>query len=116
MWTLYGLKNCDTCRKAMKWMAQQGIEAALVDVRRDGVSPDRLAAWGGTVGWDVLVNKRGTTWRALSDGEKAQGDGETAKALIIAHPAVMKRPVFEKGATVLVGFSESQKTAILEEK
>ena len=114
MWTVYGLKNCDTCRSALKWLSERGRDATLHDVRRDGIPPDRLTAWMKTVGWEVLLNKRGTTWRGISDVEKENMDEKTARELILTYPALMKRPVFDRGDIVLVGFKEPQKTAILD--
>ena len=70
MLTVYGLKNCDTCRKAMKWLAAEGVEARLHDVRADGLMAETVAAWAGEVGLDVLLNRRGTTWRQLADADK----------------------------------------------
>ncbi len=110
MLTVYGLKNCDTCRKALKWLDGQGIEHSFVDLRANPVGEDRIAAWEDAVGWEVLLNRRGTTWRGLPDSDKDPIDKASAIALMAAHPALMKRPIFEKADTVMVGFkTDTQK-------
>lgn len=106
---LYGLKNCDTCRKAKKWLETEGADFAFVDVRADGVGVDDLQKWSAVVGWETLLNRRGTTWRQLDDTTKADVDEAKAIALMAEHPALMKRPVFESGETVIVGFKDPEK-------
>ena len=107
--TLYGLKNCDTCRKALKLLKAESIDHSFVDVRADGVSRERIAAWAGEVGWETLLNRRGTTWRGLDDADKSDVDEARAIDLMAAHPALIKRPVIEHGSTVCVGFSDETK-------
>lgn len=112
MITLYGLKNCDTCRKAMAWLKAQGRGFEFRDVRADGVSPAQIAGWSAAVGWEILLNRRGTTWRALDDDAKQGIDEAAAIAVMAAHPALIKRPVFEVGDAVLVGFKDDVKAAL----
>ena len=81
-------------------------------MRSDGVSEAQIAGWAKKVGWEVLLNRRGTTWRGLSEAEKAGVDEKSAIALMTAHPALIKRPVFERGAEVLVGFGKEQQAAL----
>lgn len=107
-----GLKSCDTCKKALKWLEAEGIAASFRDVRLDPVTLVEVAQWGASAGWDVLVNKASTTWRGLSETEKAAAAGEGAAALLVANPALIKRPVFETGACVLVGFKAAQQAAL----
>ncbi len=109
---VYGLKNCDTCKKALKWLKDEGLEADFHDVRADGVSEAQIAGWAKKAGWEVLLNRRGTTWRGLSEAEKVGVDEKSAIALMAAHPALIKRPVFERGADVLVGFGKEQQAAL----
>lgn len=109
---VFGLKNCDTCRAAMKWLAGEGIDAHLHDVRKDGLTPQDLDLWLDAVGWDVLLNKRGTTWRGLDEPTKSNITQESARSLMLAHPALIKRPIFTKDDNVVVGFKEPQKTTI----
>lgn len=107
MINIYGLKNCDTCRKARKWMDAENITHKFLDVRADGVSEPQITAWVKAVGWEVLLNKRGTTWRAFDEAIKADVDETKAIQLMATHPALIKRPVFEVGSDVLVGFLQA---------
>lgn len=108
-----GLKNCDTCRAALAWLAGNGVASEMHDFRRDGLDLARLDRWIGAVGWEALLNRRGTTWRGLADADKADVDEAKARALMLAHPALIKRPVFECGERVAVGFKDAQKAEIL---
>jgi arsenate reductase len=112
MIVVYGLKNCDTCKKALAWLKGEGLEHRFHDVRADGLDGDALAAWLEELGHEVLVNTRGTTWRALSDSDKADLDNTKAHALIMAQPAIMKRPVFDLGHRRVVGFKDAQKAEL----
>jgi len=112
MITLNGLKSCDSCKKALKWLMEEGIEAVFRDVRADPVSRAEVTRWGKAVGFDVLVNKASTTWRGLDESERAKAAGPDAAALLVAHPTLIKRPVFESGAHVIVGFKADQKAAL----
>ncbi|HYW77087.1 MAG TPA: arsenate reductase [Gammaproteobacteria bacterium] len=105
--TLYGLKNCDTCRKARKWLDQAGIEYRFVDYRAEPVPAARLRAWAHELGgWDKLVNKASASWRQLDEKQKSAGSDEQWTQLIAAHPTLVKRPVLLLGdGSVSVGFS-----------
>ncbi len=105
MLKVYGLKNCDTCRKARKWMAAEGISHDFQDIRDTPVARAVMAGWVSAIGVETLLNKRGTTWRGLSDEDKGRTDEAGLVDLMQAHPALIKRPVFEIGDEVLVGFS-----------
>lgn len=113
--TLYGLKNCDSCRKALKELKSAGIEHRFVDVRADGVAADQIARWAELVGWEVLLNRRGTTWRGLDDADKADVDAAKAVALMAQHPALIKRPVIESGDAVSIGFPDDVKNRLTSE-
>ncbi|MEQ8710815.1 MAG: ArsC family reductase [Rhodospirillales bacterium] len=108
MLTIYGLKNCDTCRKARKWLDGKGAEYRFADLRADGFAREDLRRWVESAGWETLLNRRGTTWRGLDDSEKNISDPEAATALMAEHPALMKRPVFDFGSSVIVGFAAAQ--------
>ncbi len=110
---VYGLKNCDTCKKAIKALGAAGVDFTVVDVRADGVPPDLLADWVGRLGADALVNRRSTTWRGLDDADKAKADGGGAIALLIQHPTLMKRPVIVDGDAVHVGWTKDVQAALL---
>lgn len=112
MVTVYGIRNCDTCRKALKWLAAEGIEHRFQDFRVDGLDAASLSAWVKEAGWEKLLNRRGTTWRNLSDAEKDGVDAAKAEALMAGNPTLIKRPVFEAGADVLVGFGAAEQAAL----
>ena len=101
---LYGLKNCDTCRKARKWLEQRGAEVEFIDVREGAMDHTDIERFVTRAGWDKALNRKSTTWRGLSDTEKSDIDAEKAIALISAHPTLLKRPVIETGKETLVGF------------
>ena len=104
--TLYGISNCDTVKRARAWLSEQGVAADFHDFKKAGVPPDRLDAWLAVVGWEALLNRRGTTWRQLEEGLRSTvHDAASARALMLAHPSVIKRPVVEWPAgAVTVGF------------
>lgn len=112
MITVYGLKNCDTCRKALKWLEESGAEARLHDFRRDGLDPEVLRGWIESAGIDTLLNRRGTTWRSLDEAERSATDEAALHALMLRYPALIKRPVFVSGERMIVGFSDKQRQAL----
>ncbi len=113
MLKMYGLKNCDTCRKARKWLDAEQISHTFIDVRTGDLTAPDVARWAKTVSVDVLLNKRGTTWRGLSAADQAAAETPSgAVALMAAHPALIKRPVFEGADGVHVGFSDDVKAAL----
>lgn len=104
---LYGLNNCNNCRKARKWLAARGVEARFVDYRDMPVAVDTLVAWAGQLGWDKLINRRSPTWRALSEVEKGAATDAQWTALVAAHPTLVRRPVLVcPDGRVELGFSE----------
>ena len=106
----YGLKNCDTCRKAMKELDAGGITYDYVDVRADGVPEKVITGWLKSVEADKLVNKRSTTWRGLREAERAKADTLAGAAkLLAANPTLIKRPVIEISSNVLVGWTAETK-------
>lgn len=112
MITVYGIKNCDTCRKALKWLAAEQIEHRFHDVRADGLEEKTLSTWVGALGWESLLNRRGTTWRKLPDADKEAVDEAAAKKLMFESPTLIKRPVFDLSDGFLVGFKESEQEAL----
>jgi arsenate reductase (glutaredoxin) len=104
--TLYGIPNCDTVKKARNWLDQNGIAYTFHDFKKAGIDRNLVAAWLVNVEWDVLVNRKGTTWRGLDDECKAAiGDATSATALMLESPSVIKRPVLSTGDRTHVGFS-----------
>jgi Spx/MgsR family transcriptional regulator len=111
---LYGIPNCDTVKKARTWLDQNGREYTFHDYKKEGAEPARIAGWIAAVGLDVVVNRKGTTFRALSDADKARAaDPATAPALLAANPSVIKRPIVEHGGGILVGFKPDEWAATL---
>ena len=109
MVVVYGLKNCNTCRKAMKWLETQEKNAHLRDLRIDPIELETLEKWIEAIGWEALLNRRSTTWRNLSNSEKQPIDAVKACTLMLAHPALIKRPIFIYDGQVLVGFRDKEK-------
>ena len=106
--TLYGIPNCDTVKKARTWLEKNGIEYSFHDFKKAGLTSDLVSGWLKHVEWDVLVNRKGTTWRGLPDERKAAvTDGESATALMLESSSVIKRPVLDCHGTVHVGFSDA---------
>jgi arsenate reductase len=101
---LYGIPGCDTVKKARAWLDARGADYAFHDYKKEGADPARLAAWSDAAGWEALLNRRGTTFRALHDADKADIDRAKAIRLMEANPSLIKRPVVEHGGSVLVGF------------
>jgi len=106
MLTVYGLKSCDTCRKARKFLAEKDIDFRFHDVRDDGLDIRMLERWVDRIDWERLLNRQSLTWRKIPEVDRADMDMERALALIIENPTLMKRPVLESEALLAVGFSE----------
>lgn len=109
MMTLFGIPNCDTVKKARVWLTEHQIDFVFHDFKKQGLSADEVQKWLVTQPWDVLINKKGTTWRNLTDAQKAATiDATSATALMIANPSVIKRPVLViDNQAVQVGFSDA---------
>lgn len=110
--TLYGLKNCDTCKKALGTLTAAGREVAFVDIRAQADRPSLVPAWIKAVGTEKLVNRRSTTWRGLTTAQQVAALGENAAALLIDHPALIKRPVIDTGADIVVGWDKGAQQAL----
>ena len=101
---IYGLKNCDSCRKAVKAFAAAGLSHTFHDLRAEGLETERLDGWLAQAGWEKLLNRKSTTWRALPEERRAGLDEAKARALLLANPTLIKRPVIEYAGELLVGF------------
>ncbi len=106
--TLYGISNCDTVRKARKWLAAAGIEYRFHDYRKDGLDKASLQTWSNELGWEALLNRRGTTWRQLPEQQKASVDEASAIELMLEQPAIIRRPLLDTGYKRVLGFSDKQ--------
>jgi len=111
MLTVYGIPNCDTVKKTRTWLEKNNIEYVFHNYKTEGISKDRIKVWFKEFPWDKVVNKASTTWKGLSNEEKALiTDEKSAADLIIAHSSVIKRPLIEDGSgkAVAIGFSEKE--------
>ena len=106
--TIYGIKNCDTMKKARTWLDEHGVPYDFHDYKAAGIDRERLERWTNKVGWEVLLNRAGTTFRKLPESARADLDEAKAIALMLEQPSMIKRPVLEKGAKLLVGFKPAE--------
>ncbi|WP_220769703.1 ArsC family reductase [Shewanella sp. MBTL60-007] len=104
---LFGIKNCDTVRKARKWLEANQIEVAFHDFREDGLNTEQVEKWVAAIGWETLFNKRSTSFRNLTETEKSDLNEKKAIALMTLYPTLIKRPVLVANNQVLVGFKEA---------
>jgi arsenate reductase len=102
--TLYGIRNCDTMKKAWTWLDQKGVAYDFHDYKKAGIDRARLEGWAKQVGWEVLLNRAGTTFKKLPDADKQGIDQVKAVALMLAQSSMIKRPVLETDGALLVGF------------
>ena len=111
--TIYGIKNCDTMKKARIWLDSHGVGYDFHDYKAAGIAKDKLKQWSDELGWETLLNRAGTTFRKLPDTDKAGIDEDKAIALMLAQPSMIKRPVLDLGGRRLVGFKEDAWAASL---
>ena len=109
---LYGIPNCDQVKKARNWLAESGHAVRFHDFRKDGLPPELLSDWVRQTGWETLLNRKGTTWRAVPEAERP-ADEAGAIALMLAKPTVIKRPVLARGKRLVVGFTPESFAAAL---
>jgi len=102
--TIYGIKNCDTMKKARAWLDKSGVAYAFHDYKTAGIARDRLKQWSDELGWEVLLNRSGTTFRKLPEADREGLDETKALALMLAQPSMIKRPVLDLGGKLVVGF------------
>ena len=110
--TIYGIKNCDTMQKAFAWLAQHGIATAFHDYKKSGVTEAALARWCRAAGWETVLNRAGTTFRKLPEADRADLTEAKAIALMIAQPAMIKRPVLETGGKIEIGLKPDRYAAL----
>ena len=108
MITLYGIPNCDMIKKAKRWLDANHIDYQFHNFKKDGLDQDLLDSWFKDIGWEVLLNKRGTTWRKLDDDTKNAISETNAKELMLENPSIIKRPVLDTGKIKHVGFKEAE--------
>lgn len=105
---MYGIPNCDTIKKARRWLDDQGVAYEFHDYKKAGVDEAMLTAWIGQLGWESLLNKRSTTWRQLDEAAKANLDEKQAIQIMLANPSIIKRPLLDDGKQLHLGFKADQ--------
>ena len=104
MTTLFGIKNCDTVKKARLWLTEQNVEHNFHDVRADGLSIDQINQWIASAGWETVLNRRGATWRKLDLSIQQSTTCDNVAALLLANPAMIKRPILDNDGIITIGF------------
>lgn len=112
MITIYGIKNCDTMKKAVKWLKEKGIEHEFHDFKKQGLEQTMLESWVKQVGWELLVNRRGLTWRKLPEADRENIDETKAIELMLANLSLIKRPVLDTGKALHIGFKADHYSSI----
>jgi len=110
--TMYGIKNCDTIKKARKWLEDAGVDYQFHYYKKDGLSAELLDGWIRELGYEALLNKRGTTWRKLPDDIKDNIDEQSARAVMLDNPSIIKRPLLDTGSAKVLGFSVTEYTEL----
>jgi len=105
---LYGIKNCDTMKKAFAWLESHKVAYDFHDYKKAGVPPGKLEQWAAQVGWEKLVNARGPTWRKIPEAKKSQLDEKRALRLLAENPSAIRRPIVEAGSRLVVGFDPAE--------
>lgn len=111
--TLYGIKNCDTVKKARDWLADRQIQYHFHDFRIDGLTEMQVRQWIDVIGLEALVNKRSTTWKALDESAKADFNEQTAVSVIVENPTLIKRPLLDTGKQQMTGFKAADYERVL---
>lgn len=110
---VYGIKNCDTMKKALNWLSENAVEHEFIDYKKAGVAEANLPDWAARAGWEKLLNTRGLMWKKLSEEERANVDEAKALKLMAQYPSLIKRPVLDAGSKLLVGFTPENYAAEL---
>ncbi len=105
MTTIYGIKNCDTMKKAIRWLNDQGIDYQFHDYRKHGLNKKQLQNWASELGWETMLNRRGTTWRKLPEATRESINKTAAISLMLDNPALIKRPLLDTGKKITLGFN-----------
>jgi Spx/MgsR family transcriptional regulator len=112
MINLYGIKNCDSCRKAKRWLQNRDIKFRFTDIREEVLNETLLKKWQKQLDWETLLNKKSMTWRKIPEMERADMDARLARNMILNYPTVMKRPVLDLDQQVVLGFNEDTYEAL----
>lgn len=112
--TLYGISNCDTMRKTRRWLEARGVDFDFHDYRKQGLDVELLETLEAQLGWETLLNRKGRSWRQLDEGTRQNIDRDAALDLMLANPAMIKRPVLESGRGIVIGYDESKFEELLD--
>ncbi len=110
--TVYGISNCDTVRKARRWLSEHAVDYVFHDLRKDGLDANTLQHWNKKAGWEVLLNKRGTTWRKLPETVRDRINQQSALKLMLEQPTLIKRPIVDADNQIHIGFSTDHYTTL----
>jgi Spx/MgsR family transcriptional regulator len=110
--TLYGIRNCDTMKKAKAWLDGQGVDYRFHDTKAESVGRDRLADWCAALGWEIVLNRGGTTFRKLAEGDKQDLDEGKAIVLMLSNPSMIKRPILDRNGVLTAGFQPDAYAAL----
>ena len=110
---IYGIPNCDTMKKALKWLDKNNLKYEFHDYKKLGVPENNLKSWVKTAGWEIILNKRGTTWRKLDENIKNNINDTSSIQVMLDNPSAIKRPVLESGKILIVGFKEEEYKTLL---
>ena len=113
MFVMYGIKNCDTIKKARKWLEENQVEYEFFDYKKEGVSAELADTFIKELGWEALINKRGTTWRALPEDTKNNINDKVAKELMMGNSSIIKRPLLDTGSKKVLGFKVEEYEALI---
>ncbi|UTW49701.1 ArsC family reductase [Bacterioplanoides sp. SCSIO 12839] len=108
MITMFGIPGCDTIKKARKWLEENGVDYQFHDYKKDGLSEAQLDSWLDELGFEALINKRGTTWRKLPDDIKDNIDRDSARAVMLENQSIIKRPLLDTGSAKILGFKADE--------
>jgi len=111
--TLYGIPNCETVKKARKWLEARDIAYQFHDYKKAGINADRLNSWADALGWEKLLNRAGTTFRKLPEGDRAHIDRDKAIMLMVQNPSMIKRPLLDHDGALTLGYSQAEYEALL---
>ena len=112
MTIMYGIKNCDTIKKARNWLEAENIDYRFHDYKKDGTDEELFKEWIASLGWESVINRRGTTWRKLTDEQKSSMDDNSALAAMLDNPSIIKRPLLEHDGTRTLGFKAEEYESI----
>jgi len=114
--TIYGIPNCDSVKKARRWLEQHGVDYRFHDLRGDGIDERQLRHWLDELGWETLLNRRSSSWKAIDEAQRKAMDADSAAQHVLAAPTLIKRPLLDRDGSLEVGFSAARYEALFPER